>query len=353
MNKRQLIVAWAILFSSSSGATYAYLENHPPYKFKDGAPKHLEVQPLKDLAKTESKYIADKKNNQTVFLEEVYRVDLDGNGSDDFIVFSSYRGCGLAGYKYEVEILLKKGDNSYQKISYDTMANNPIEEFVDLDKDGKYEVIITDLYYGDKHNYFTYNIYEFKDYKLVNADVKFGGFPKFVWITNKPNDKDTAHLTKEQRMALTHEKDNSIKYAEIKMNKKQLIIGWAMVFVSALPLFAQEKHPIDKFEEECISENQTTAGMANCTYEARKKWDAEMNKYYKLLMSVLDKNRQDKLRESQRAWIKFRDAEFENIENMYPQDATMYINVRAAAKMSIVKERALQLKDYYEIQEKK
>lgn len=120
-------------------------------------------------------------------------------------------------------------------------------------------------------------------------------------------------------------------------------------FASVLPLFTQDKHSIDKLEEECINKDSTTAGMANCTYEAQKQWDAEMNRYYKLLMAALDKNGQDKLRESQRAWIKFRDAEFESIENMYPRDATVFINIRAADKMSIVKERALQLKSYYEV----
>lgn len=132
------------------------------------------------------------------------------------------------------------------------------------------------------------------------------------------------------------------------MNKKQLIAAWVVVFVSALPLFAQEKHSIDKFEEVCISKNSTTAGMANCAYEARKKWDAEMNKYYKLLMAALDKKGQNELRESQLAWIKFRDAEFKSIENMYNQMATMYIPVRSGDRMDIVKQRALQLKSYYE-----
>jgi len=132
------------------------------------------------------------------------------------------------------------------------------------------------------------------------------------------------------------------------MNKKQLVVAWVIVFVSALPIFAQDKHPIDKSEEVCISENSTTAGMVNCSNEARKKWDAEMNKYYKLLMGLLDKKGQGNLRESQLAWLKFRDAEFESIENMYHQMATMYIPIRSGDRMDIVKQRALQLKSYYE-----
>jgi len=132
------------------------------------------------------------------------------------------------------------------------------------------------------------------------------------------------------------------------MNIKQLVVVLMMVVIPVLPLFAQDKHPIDKAEDVCISKNSTTAGMVNCSNEARKKWDAEMNKYYKLLMGVLDKKGQDKLRESQLAWLKFRDAEFESIENMYHQMATMYIPIRSGDRMDIVKQRALQLKSYYE-----
>jgi uncharacterized protein YecT (DUF1311 family) len=121
------------------------------------------------------------------------------------------------------------------------------------------------------------------------------------------------------------------------------------IFISISYTFAQDKHPIDKFEQECIEKNPTTAGMSNCTYEAEKKWDAEMNKYYKLLMEILDEDGKKKLKESQLAWIKFRDAEFEVIKNIYPEDASIFINIRSADAMGVVKERALQLKRYYEI----
>jgi len=134
------------------------------------------------------------------------------------------------------------------------------------------------------------------------------------------------------------------------MNKKQSIATLVVVLISTLTLPAQGEHPIDKFESDCLSQegNDTTAGIANCNYEAQKKWDAELNKYYKLLMGILDKDAKSELKESQLAWIKFRNAEFKNIENIYNQMATLYIPVRAADKMRIVKERALRLKSYYD-----
>mgnify|MGYP001596046551 CR=1 FL=1 len=213
MNKKQLIFGMVISLFWVSLAT-AYIENYPPYRLKDGPPKYLPKTPLKDLSKSGLKYIADKKNDPKLL--EVYCADLDENGLRDFIVFSSERGNGLAAYIVMVDILLQTKKDQYQKISYDTMANDPIKDFVDLNQDGQYEIIITDLYYGDKHNYFTYKVYEFRDYRLINADAKFKGFPKFIWITYKPNDKDTTHLTKQERAKHVEEKNRSIKYEVIK-----------------------------------------------------------------------------------------------------------------------------------------
>jgi len=243
MNKKQLLIATLILLFTST-ATYAYFENYPPYKFKNDPPMHIKAKLLVDLNKPEFKSgdgvivaslseTAEESNfllkegkttllNRNIKTREevapiphaVYQFDLDNNGLKDFIILSSYRGAGLAGYNDVVEILLKKQDGSYANITYDTMKSG-IEDFVDLNKNDECEIIITGFHFDNKHNYFTYNIYEIKNYKLVNADSKFKGFPKFIWNTNKPNDKDTKHLTKEQRCYLSNEKDSSIYYNKI------------------------------------------------------------------------------------------------------------------------------------------
>lgn len=240
MDKKQLIVGLLLFFCVP--VVSAYFENYPPYKFKNGPFKHLEAQELVSFDKSDYKskdgkvvakltdsgddayefilkvgttILADKKDDQVPLPYAVYMADLDKNGLQDFILISNYRGVGLGAFNDKVDIYLKKADLSYQQVTYDTMSAD-LGDFIDLNKDGKYEVIITDMYSGDKHNYFTYDIYEIEDYELVNANVKFKGFPKFVWITDNPNDKDTVHLTKELRAARTKEKNASIKYADIK-----------------------------------------------------------------------------------------------------------------------------------------
>lgn len=221
---------------------FPYFDKYPPFSFKEIQPAHLEVKPLVDfdklkylskdgkilvilkedadnfnfLLKDGSLVLAQIKENTPPLPYSVYQVDLDNNGFKDFIIFNSYRGNGLGAMMDKVEIFLKKEDGAYSKISYDTLSAG-LEDFIDLNRDGKYEVIITGLYGGSKHNYFTYNIYRISDYELVNSDERFKGFPKFIWFTYKENYKDTTHLTQEERYLHAGEKNTSIQHGEISV----------------------------------------------------------------------------------------------------------------------------------------
>jgi hypothetical protein len=239
MNKKLLAIITLILLFTSATA-YAFFKQYPPYKFKDGSSKHLEAEPVVSHDKSEYKSkdgmvyarLKDANNTLDFLLKEdktvlvfqkdremsiphaVYSVDLDKNGLKDFIVIYNYRGVGLEGYHDKVDIFLKRNDGKFQKISYDTMSAG-LEDFIDLNKDGEFEIIITDVYSDKKHSYFTYNIYEINSYRLTNADSKFKGFPKFVWMTNKENDKSTTHLTKAEKAMHTNQKNSSIQYSEV------------------------------------------------------------------------------------------------------------------------------------------
>lgn len=131
------------------------------------------------------------------------------------------------------------------------------------------------------------------------------------------------------------------------MNKKILFII-AILTVFALPLFAKDID-IDKYEEACCAKNSTTAGMLQCTINANIMWNKELNKYYNLLMHKLSPTEKQDLKSAQLAWLNFRDKEYKNIDNVYNKiQGSMYINISAGSKRNIVKQRAWQLKDYYE-----
>lgn len=233
-------VCATVLLCCNPSVGWAYFKDYPPYEFKNGPPKHLEAEMLADFNKQyyESKdgavavrlksgfasidflveeggyVLAHKDELELPYPYAVYGADLDGNGLRDFIIYYWWGAPGINLSLIRVEIYLKKERGGYRKIYYD--SNSPgLEDFTDLDNDGKYEVIITDYYCGKKHTYYSYSIYEFKGCELVNADNKFKGFPKFIWYTYKPNDKDTKHLTKKERLLHTKGKDSYIWYEDI------------------------------------------------------------------------------------------------------------------------------------------
>ena len=133
------------------------------------------------------------------------------------------------------------------------------------------------------------------------------------------------------------------------------ITGLFFILLTQL-IFAQEseidKHPIDIKVEEClaIGSNQTTVGMIACIQTAMEEWDAELNKYYKLLMKTLNNDEQEKLRAAQRQWLVFRDKEFEFLGTRYGNmEGTIFNIIEADSRNNIVKQRALELKSYYDI----
>lgn len=114
--------------------------------------------------------------------------------------------------------------------------------------------------------------------------------------------------------------------------------------------FAQEEpvpHPIDIWLQQELEKDYTTMGMRAAMNTAREKWDREMNEIYTRLMSRLNKEQKASLRESQRAWLKFRDAEGKVISSIIAsKEGTMWQLTATSNGMDLVRARALQLKEY-------
>ena len=76
-------------------------------------------------------------------------------------------------------------------------------------------------------------------------------------------------------------------------------------------------------------------------------WDKELNRIYKELMKRLDKHQQTALKEAQRNWIKYRDAEYQAIGQIIQRlEGTMWLPVPSARLYKINRQRAMELKDY-------
>ena len=59
---------------------------------------------------------------------------------------------------------------------------------------------------------------------------------------------------------------------------------------------------------QCMKTANTTVAMRDCSGAEYKRQDTRLNQAYKAAMGTLEKPQQDKLREAQRQWVKYRDA---------------------------------------------
>jgi uncharacterized protein YecT (DUF1311 family) len=107
-----------------------------------------------------------------------------------------------------------------------------------------------------------------------------------------------------------------------------------------------------KYDSCCRSEQgSTTIGMADCAVSISNQWHARMDKYYKLLVEncATDEEKQS-FKNAQSSWEYFIDAENNYyVKSLFNRDGTMWVDVRADLKMSLVRDRALQLQSYFEI----
>ena len=133
---------------------------------------------------------------------------------------------------------------------------------------------------------------------------------------------------------------------------KKLFLALISLLLLAAASSAQEQpqHPIDKALDSCIDKNGSTAGMVECTDKAYVAWDKELNKNYTELMRALKPKQKEALRLAQLEWIKYRDLEFKSIDSIYDtMEGTMYIPMRIAAHMEVIRKRAVELKNFLDL----
>ena len=139
------------------------------------------------------------------------------------------------------------------------------------------------------------------------------------------------------------------------MNKITVFLSAALLcfcFFSGLERMAWAyeepvNHPIDVALKKRIDEISSTGGTIEAYEYATNEWNKLLNKNYNALMQKLTKEAQEKLKTSQREWIKYRDVEFAFNEKYWEQfSGTMYIPFPYAFQCNFVRERALRLGSY-------
>jgi uncharacterized protein YecT (DUF1311 family) len=133
---------------------------------------------------------------------------------------------------------------------------------------------------------------------------------------------------------------------------KPLLVIMLVVMLWSLPSHGfpasiQEGHPIDKWVEEQIAKDPSTAGERDAYDQGAQRWDKEMNKTYRELMKRLDRPQQAAFKNAQRNWLKFRDAESQFLAQIIQKlEGTVWLPVPSARLYKINRQRAMELKDY-------
>lgn len=122
---------------------------------------------------------------------------------------------------------------------------------------------------------------------------------------------------------------------------------------SDLPLdieFKTDVYRIEKLADKKVEIDYTTSGMTKAIVELNNDYDKLLNKYYAILMKKLQAKDQDKLKEAQRNWIKFRDSEIQVIgivsKTEYSGGGTIQSNIMAGRISDLTKNRLYTIKEH-------
>lgn len=110
--------------------------------------------------------------------------------------------------------------------------------------------------------------------------------------------------------------------------------------------------PLDREFAECFFGDATTSVQVECATRAGEAWDARLDSNHSSLRAGLPVDDRDVLRDAQRRWIEFRDAEFEALDAIHrTKQGTMYYPLRVQARHEVVQVRAMQLDAYQRLGE--
>lgn len=128
-----------------------------------------------------------------------------------------------------------------------------------------------------------------------------------------------------------------------------------VIFLTVSNVFAvdfdNKEHEIDKWTMQALKNTDSvTFNIIEVYKVSYNKWDSALNQAYNLLISRLSDNNSNLLRDSQRKWLQYRDAEFEFMKNHILQYEGTISRLIVYHKMNeFVRGRVLELESYIAI----
>jgi hypothetical protein len=129
-------------------------------------------------------------------IEGLFIADFNGDGMKDAKIVCFYMGSGLASMNVRVFYFFQKSDKEFTKISFDDkMDSNRFER--DINGDGNFEIITQTLKEYNSHSYWVFNVYNFKNDRLVcvNSKMNYPIMIQFLYHENFTISKKISRLT--------------------------------------------------------------------------------------------------------------------------------------------------------------
>lgn len=125
---------------------------------------------------------------------------------------------------------------------------------------------------------------------------------------------------------------------------KLLTVVTAAIFATCLLPVAAELAKATNTSDACFQRANTTADMVVCADQEYQRLDQELNRVYAALLAEMTPAQAQSLRDAQRRWVAFRDAEFNAINGVYDSlDGTIYRLLRLGQRNQVVRHRVEQL----------
>ena len=137
-------------------------------------------------------------------IEPLRLADFNGDHLADLKLILPYMGNGTASLNARVVYLMQQKDNSFIKVSYfDKVSANSIER--DFNGDGNFELITMTLIGYQGHSYWSYDLFNFKNFDLVSVNDKYG-YPVLIRFLYRDNYKITSKVTRQKMKEFAHKK---------------------------------------------------------------------------------------------------------------------------------------------------
>ena len=146
--------------------------------------------------------------------------DLNRDSELDFVVTLWLHGNGLGALYYKRLIVLSSRDG-YRFWVIPTMAPSA-EDFVTFGKLEPIVMVTTDWRQANRHSYFAYDLWTFRDGAIVSANQVDSRFPKWVWMTFTENHKPAVSISNERKQLSRRHTDSPVEITHETLPNKQI-----------------------------------------------------------------------------------------------------------------------------------